>query len=198
MILDLQHISETPMHNFKGGDGMVYTRMYSDDLNRIMLARITPGSSIGMHTHETNSEIVYVLSGDGTDYDGRWGKRLSMPDRRTIARRDIGMRPTVRGMRIWWFMPSSRSMGRGNKKPLHPRGREKRPSRATKKGSRGNCPLQGAGTASLLGFGATPQLFHGRPACQTCPTKGAGSEASLHLTLRVLRRAPKLLFPQIS
>ena len=63
MILDLQHISETPMHNFKGGDGMVYTRMYSDDLNRIMLARITPGSSIGMHTHETNSEIVYVLSG---------------------------------------------------------------------------------------------------------------------------------------
>ena len=44
MILDLQHISETPMHNFKGGDGMVYTRMYSDDLNRIMLARITPGS----------------------------------------------------------------------------------------------------------------------------------------------------------
>ena len=34
MILDLQHISETPMHNFKGGDGMVYTRMYSDDLNR--------------------------------------------------------------------------------------------------------------------------------------------------------------------
>ena len=63
MILDLQHISETPIHNFKGGDGMVYTRMYSDDLNRIMLARITPGSSIGMHTHETNSEIVYVLSG---------------------------------------------------------------------------------------------------------------------------------------
>ena len=25
MILDLQHISETPIHNFKGGDGMVYT-----------------------------------------------------------------------------------------------------------------------------------------------------------------------------
>ena len=61
MILDLQHISETPIHNFKGGDGMVYTRMYSDDLNRIMLGRLTPGSSIGMHTHETNSEIVYVL-----------------------------------------------------------------------------------------------------------------------------------------
>ena len=26
------------------------------------------------------------------------------------------------------------------------------------------CPLQGQGTASLVGFGATPQQFHGRPA----------------------------------
>ena len=44
-----------------------------------------------------------------------------------------------------------------------------------------------------MGFGATPQLFRGRPACQTRPTKGAGSEASLPLTLRVLRRAPMAL-----
>ena len=29
-------------------------------------------------------------------------------------------------------------------------------------GSRGNCPLQGQGTASLVGFGATPQLLFGR------------------------------------
>ena len=43
MILDLQHISETPIHNFKGGDGMVYTRMYSDDLNRIMLGEADAG-----------------------------------------------------------------------------------------------------------------------------------------------------------
>ena len=63
MILDLQHISETPIHNFKGGDGMVYTRMYSDERNRIMMVRITPGSSIGMHTNETNSEVMYVVSG---------------------------------------------------------------------------------------------------------------------------------------
>ena len=31
------------------------------------------------------------------------------------------------------------------------------------KGSRGNCPLQGQGTASLVGFGATPQLFRVKP-----------------------------------
>ena len=70
--------------------------------------------------------------------------------------------------------------------PLKP-GRQKR--------VKGQCPLQGAGTASLLGFGATPQLFHGRPVCQTRSTKGAGSEASLPVTLRFRRSAPKLLYP---
>ena len=60
------------------------------------------------------------------------------------------------------------------------------------------CPLQGQGTASLVGFGATPQLLVGRSAQRKKSTKGAGSEASLPLTLRVRRRAPKLLFPQDS
>ena len=49
-------------------------------------------------------------------------------------------------------------------------------------GVKGQCPLQGQGTASLVGFGATPQLFHGRPVCPTRSTKGAGSEASLPVT----------------
>ena len=61
------------------------------------------------------------------------------------------------------------------------------------------CPLQGQGTASLVGFGATPQLFRVRPIPRKPPTKvQAGSAASLPLTLRVRRRAPKLLFPQDS
>ena len=54
------------------------------------------------------------------------------------------------------------------------------------------CPLQGQGTASLVGFGATPQLFLVKSIQREQPTKGAGSEASLPVTLRVLRRAPKL------
>ena len=55
------------------------------------------------------------------------------------------------------------------------------------------CPLQGQGTASLVGFGATPQPFRGRP-LQRESQQGAGSEASLPVTSRVLRRAPKLLY----
>ena len=60
---------------------------------------------------------------------------------------------------------------------------------------KGETPLQGQGAAPLVGFGATPQLFRGRPAFQTRSTKGAGSEASLPVTLRSRRSAPKLLYP---
>lgn len=63
MILDLMELPEQPMHNFKGGEGITWLRMHNDGLNRIMMGRIQPGCSIGMHTHETNSEILHVLSG---------------------------------------------------------------------------------------------------------------------------------------
>ena len=38
-----------------------------------------------------------------------------------------------------------------------------RPSRAAQKGSRDNVPCGVKGRSSLVGLGATPQLFHGRP-----------------------------------
>ena len=60
------------------------------------------------------------------------------------------------------------------------------------------CPLQGQGTASLVGgWGNAPTVP--RPTNpKEAANKGAGSAASLPLTLRVRRRAPKLLFPKDS
>ena len=63
MILDWTNIPEQAMPNFKGGEGVTYARMFFDGKNRIMLGRLPAGSTIGMHTHETNSEIMHVLSG---------------------------------------------------------------------------------------------------------------------------------------
>ena len=63
MILDLMNMPEQPMRNFKGGDGIAWVRMFNDEHNRIAMIRLQPGCSIGMHTHETNSEIMHVLSG---------------------------------------------------------------------------------------------------------------------------------------
>lgn len=63
MILDLMNTPEQTMPHFKGGEGTAYVRMFFDGQNRIMLGRLPAGSTIGMHTHETNSEIMHVLSG---------------------------------------------------------------------------------------------------------------------------------------
>ena len=66
------------------------------------------------------------------------------------------------------------------------------------------CPLQGQGEG-LRPFSSVPCGVWGNAPTVPRPTnskeaanKGAGSEASLPVTLRVRRRAPKLLFPQDS
>ena len=88
------------------------------------------------------------------------------------------------------------------KKPLHPRGREKRPSWAAQKGSRGDfvpfrLSLAGCRDSVPAGvWGNAPTVFRALNSKGTV-NKGAGSEASLPVTLRVLRRAPKLLFQPI-
>ena len=56
-------------------------------------------------------------------------------------------------------------------------------------GSRGSAPCGGWGNAPTV-----PRLTNPKEAAN----KGAGSEASLPVTLRVRRRAPKLLFLQDS
>ena len=56
-------VSELP--RFKGGEGVFRAHMYTDQLGKIMKGTLEPGSSIGMHTHEDSSEIIYILSGEG-------------------------------------------------------------------------------------------------------------------------------------
>ena len=69
----------------------------------------------------------------------------------------------------------------------------------SREGVKGGIPPCGVkGRSSLVGFGATPQLFHGRPTPRKPPNKGAGSEASLPLTSRSRRSAPKLLYPLLA
>ncbi len=64
MKIDFYAISEQHIDGFKGGAGLFEPRMFTDDNNKIMLATLAPGAHIGMHTHEGNSEIVYILEGE--------------------------------------------------------------------------------------------------------------------------------------
>ena len=66
MLIDFSKIEEVHVPNFKGGEKELLKKAYADGRNCIMLDRLMPGASIGRHTHETNSEIMYIVSGTAT------------------------------------------------------------------------------------------------------------------------------------
>lgn len=66
MTIDFNKMKETSIPNFKGGEKSLEAKMFFDGTNRILHGRLTPGASIGVHTHETSSEIIYVLEGTPT------------------------------------------------------------------------------------------------------------------------------------
>lgn len=64
-MIRFEEIEKKVLTNFYGGNGNIEARIFADDLNKIMKSVFLPGSSSGMHLHETSSEIIYVLSGRG-------------------------------------------------------------------------------------------------------------------------------------
>lgn len=65
MIIDYDKIEEKAIANFKGGENVFNVKMFTDENNKIMMGRLEPGASIGLHTHEGNSEIIFILEGRG-------------------------------------------------------------------------------------------------------------------------------------
>lgn len=65
MLLDYSAMETTHIPSFLGGEGTVHAQMRVDELGKILKGVLDPGSSIGYHTHETSSEIIYILSGTG-------------------------------------------------------------------------------------------------------------------------------------
>lgn len=75
MIIDFNKIDKTVLKNFYGGEKLLSAHMFKDENNKIMLGKLEAGASIGLHTHETSSEIIYILQGNGKVlYDGKYEK----------------------------------------------------------------------------------------------------------------------------
>lgn len=71
MKIAFDKIEEKALPAFKGGEKQFNVKMFTDELNKIMKGRLEPGASIGMHTHEGNSEIMFITKGCGSVvYDG--------------------------------------------------------------------------------------------------------------------------------
>lgn len=68
MIIDFDKISTETIEGFKGGTGELVTQNFVDAKCRIMKSVLRPGASSGLHKHEINCEVVYIISGVATFY----------------------------------------------------------------------------------------------------------------------------------
>lgn len=66
MIIDFKDLELNVAQNFKGGEKEYVSRRFVDENNKIMLGTLEPGASIGYHSHDTDSEIMYFLEGVAT------------------------------------------------------------------------------------------------------------------------------------
>ncbi len=77
MKIEFERLEETVIPHFYAGEGETRACMFLDANGKIMRGSLAPGASIGLHTHATSSEIIYILSGTGKAlYDGETERLL--------------------------------------------------------------------------------------------------------------------------
>lgn len=76
MIFDLKNEAPEIYPHFKGGEGDFIAKIHFDGKNKIIHGTLPPHASIGVHTHDEDSEIIYILSGHGSVLDD--GERLPL------------------------------------------------------------------------------------------------------------------------
>lgn len=73
MLISFPNIDELMTEHMKGGDKSVAVKSVTINGEKLMVGRLEPGASIGVHTHEDSCEVYYYLSGAGKCYyDGSW------------------------------------------------------------------------------------------------------------------------------
>jgi quercetin dioxygenase-like cupin family protein len=80
MKLDFKTMDENWQANFKGGEKGLLAKMFSDEQNKIIRARLIAGATVGKHKHDTGSEIIFALSGEATATTDGVEERLTAGD----------------------------------------------------------------------------------------------------------------------
>ena len=65
MIINFDNLAPNVVENMRNGEGSVQLIKYADEVNSIVRITIKQNCSIGLHTHETDQEIIYVIKGKG-------------------------------------------------------------------------------------------------------------------------------------
>ncbi|MBR3594242.1 MAG: cupin domain-containing protein [Clostridia bacterium] len=65
MTIDFKNATYSELPNFNGGEGVFRADIFNDGLNKILKGRLDHGCTIGLHCHDTSSEIIFILEGEG-------------------------------------------------------------------------------------------------------------------------------------
>ena len=81
MIIRPDDIKNSVIDHFKGGEKHLEAKMFFDGTNRILThARLIPGASIGMHTHDDSCEVIFILEGCGSIIEEDTNKAVQAGD----------------------------------------------------------------------------------------------------------------------
>ena len=65
MLIDFNAQEERVFHGMNCGKGDVCAKMYMNSSGKVIVSRVAPKSSIGLHTQNSGNDINFVVSGTG-------------------------------------------------------------------------------------------------------------------------------------
>ncbi|MBR0152131.1 MAG: cupin domain-containing protein [Synergistaceae bacterium] len=65
MLIDFTRQEERVIDSMNGGRGKTVAKMFANASGRVIVSRIEPGASIGLHVQNTGNDINFVASGKG-------------------------------------------------------------------------------------------------------------------------------------
>ena len=72
MLIDFNAQQERIFEGMNGGNGQVAAKMFMNSAVKVIVSRIRPGGSIGLHVKESSNDINFVAAGAGIAFcDGK-------------------------------------------------------------------------------------------------------------------------------
>ena len=65
MLINFNSQEEQIFENMNGGSGRVHAKMFMNSSGKVIISRLEPGASIGLHTQNNGNDINFIVSGNG-------------------------------------------------------------------------------------------------------------------------------------
>ena len=65
MLIDFNAQEERVFHGMNGGKGDVSAKMFMNSSGKVIVSRLKPGASIGLHVQAAGNDINFVAGGEG-------------------------------------------------------------------------------------------------------------------------------------